>query len=295
MIEELRIKQIQKIKEKKKRTRKIIIFFIIILLFMIVSVIIISSSVDKNFGITRYILESGKIDGKIKIVALSDLHNKEYGENNINLIKAIDTEEPDMIVMLGDMVNQDEDNLSIIRYLCQELMKIAPVYYALGNHEGTMMTREENTIAIDQILQEEGVHVLCNRYELFHKNGLTICIGGITTNEKNYDDWSEEAMKEFFENDSYKILLSHFPSVYYERLKNEQFDLAFAGHYHGGMIRIPILGGVYHPETGFFPRYSGGCYKLTFGKLIVSRGLGNHGMIPRINNKPELLVVEVQG
>lgn len=93
----------------------------------------------------------------------------------------------------------------------------------------------------------------------------------------------------------FKILVSHHPDLYYKELADAEVDLALAAHYHGGQISIPGLGGLYHPNAGFFPRYAEEVHQLEHAELIVSRGLGNHGLIPRVNNKPELVVITVNG
>ncbi len=291
MIEELRRQQIEEIQKRrlndKRRRRK---FFLIIpavlLLIQIYS--------DTHFQITYYELESEKTEAPVKIVVLSDLHSVEYGQGNQKLIEAVKTEEPDFIAMLGDMVNKDDTDFSVIRHLCRELKEIAPVYYTLGNHEGSLMFGRLDSVELDKFLEEEGVKVLINQVAEFKKDDTTICLAGTSNGAQDYDQWAREKLEDFWSMEGYKIVLSHFPDLYYDKLKDKDFDLALAGHYHGGIIRIPGVGGLYHPEEGLFPRYSGGRYLLTHGVLIVSRGIGGHGFIPRINNRPELVVIEIK-
>lgn len=291
MIEELRQKQIEAVRQRRKKIRKRqISAAVMILVLMILAV----TSDNRHFKITRYELESDKVDGAFKIIAMSDLHSWEFGEKNSELIEAVRQEQPDMIVMVGDMVNKDDSILAVIRNLCSKLNQIAPVYYSMGNHEGTMMNGRVDSIAIDRVLREDGVHVLYNQVEALEtEGGKSILAAGISTSEVNYDKWSKKNLEEFWNSSDYKILLSHSPTLYYEKLKDAEFDLAFAGHFHGGLIRLPFLGGLYHQDTGFSPRYDGGLYELSRGSLIVTTGLGNHSVIPRINNKPELVVVQI--
>ncbi len=143
------------------------------------------------------------------------------------------------------------------------------------------------------ILEKEDVRFLINQTTEFQKKDTVIKIAGISNEAKGYDYWAKEKLAGFWEQEGYKLVLSHFPDLYYEKLKEAELDLALAGHYHGGMIRIPGVGGLFHPEEGFFPEYSGGLYALTKGTLIVSRGIGGHGWIPRVNNRPELVVIEL--
>lgn len=294
MLEEIRARQMAAVLERRKnaKKRRHILVVALLLIFFVIFVTV-QFIGNYSFEVTHYSLNSNKLEIPIRIAALSDLHSKEYGEENEKLVETIKNEHPDMIVMLGDMVNKDDADISVIRTLCRQLKEIAPVYYSMGNHEGTMMTTRTDSIDINRILKEDGVHVLYNQTEDFEKDGTVIHLAGISTSYNNYDQWSKEPLKDFWDLDGYKILLSHYPALYYEKLKDAKVDLALAGHYHGGVVRIPGLGGLYHPEEGFFPKYSGGKYSLTYGTLIVSRGLGDHGFALRINNRPELVIIDI--
>lgn len=295
MIEELRQKQIEAVRKKKRRRRKRRLIAGICGIAVILFLGILALSDNRHIEITRYELETQKFDTSLKIAVMSDLHSCEFGEKNSELIEMVRAEKPDLIAMAGDMVNKDDDNLTVVRNLCTKLNEIAPVYYSMGNHEGTMMNGRMDSIAIDKVLEEDGIRVLYNESEPLKHDGVEIQIAGISTSEVNYDKWSRDNLEEFWESEDYKIFISHSPTLYYEKMANAEFDLAIAGHFHGGMIRLPGLGGLYHIDTGFFPRYSGGAYELANGTLVVTRGLGNHGAIPRINNKPELVMIEING
>lgn len=298
IVEKLRRQQMEEINRKeiegrKKERKKLRLWVLSLIILILGGYLIFQALGNHHFEITYYHLASEKIDTSIKVVVLSDLHNVEFGEQNKELIEAVRKEQPDFIAMLGDMVNKDSKNATVVQHLCSELGEIAPVYYSLGNHEGTLMYGRLDTVALDKILAEEGVKVLINQATEFKKGDTTILIAGTSTGGKDYDYWAKERLESFWNMEGYKIFLSHYPNLYYNKLKDADFDLALAGHYHGGLIRIPGLGGLYHPEGGVFPRYSGGEYSLSKGTLIVSRGLGGHGWIPRINNRPELVIVEI--
>lgn len=298
VVEELRRQQAEAVREKeekqKRRRKKRLLpgvfwmFFLLLIVFLAVHI-----SGNRRFEVSYYRLSSEKINTPVKFVVLSDLHSVEYGENNEELIEAIRKEEPDFIAMIGDMLNQDDGNTTVIQNLCRALKEVAPVYYTLGNHEGTLMYGRLDSVALDEVLAKEEVRLLINQTAEFQKGDTVIQIAGISNEAEGYDYWAKEKLTGFWENEDYKLVLSHFPDLYYEKLKDERFDLALAGHYHGGMVRIPGMEGLYHPQEGFFPRYSGGQYELTNGTLIVSRGIGGHGWIPRVNNRPELVVVEL--
>ena len=113
------------------------------------------------------------------------------------------------------------------------------------------------------------------------------------------EDIFEEFVGNFFDeyekSRDFKLLLAHYPSLYYEALADGDIDLGICGHYHGGQVRLPFMGGLYHGDTGFFPKYNGGMYVLPNSTIFVSRGLGGHSGLPRINNRPELAVIDING
>lgn len=293
MIEELRREQMNKIIKRKKAKRKKFFLSLGIIFCAFIGVLVWAIYDSKKLEVTYYELTSEKVNDTIRFAVLSDLHSREFGEKNQDLIKKISEESPDLIFMVGDMVNKDDENINVIQNLCDELLKIAPIYYSIGNHEGNMLYAREYPIPLVEILQEKGVSVLLNDYIKINIRDNSLCIAGIATSEEDYDLYSAEQIKGFWDCEEYKILLSHYPTLYYEKLKNAEMDLAIAGHFHGGIIRIPGLGGLYHPEDGIFPKYSGGQYELLNGTLIVSRGMGGDNIIPRINNKAELIIIEV--
>ncbi len=300
MLEELRRLQMEEVQRKitearRRRRKRLFILFPLVLLVITGVFLALQVEANRHFEVTRYCLESGKVKTPIKLVVLSDLHSMEYGEENRELIEAIQREQPDLIAMVGDMVNKDDEDFTGVRYLCRRLKEIAPVYYTLGNHEGTLMYGRLDSVPLDELLTEEGARVLINETAEFQKGETLVRLAGISNEAAGYDRWAKDKLADFWESEGYKIVLSHFPDLYYEKLKDARFDLALAGHYHGGLIRVTGIGGLYHPEDGLFPKYSGGEYPLTNGTLIVSRGIGGHGLIPRIHNRPELVIVEIAG
>lgn len=227
----------------------------------------------------------------IRLVVLSDLHNAEFGENNIELVEKIRKLSPDLILMAGDMVDKNSSNTDIVVSLCKQLVEIAPIYYGLGNHEGTMMY--VNGLRVDGLLRDVGVTVLVNQSADVTIKNTAISIGSVATGINNFDEYSVPFMEEFEQKDTLKILIAHFPDLFYERLADVKVDLAISGHYHGGQVQIPFLGGLYSADHGLFPQYCNGMFSLTNAKLFVTRGLGNSHKFPRINNRPEIAVIDV--
>ena len=200
---------------------------------------------------------------------------------------------PDLIAVAGDMVNADDDNLDVILTLCSQLTEVAPVYYSPGNHESNLMY--EKGSPIERMLLELGVHVLVNRAEEVTINRTPLLIGGLTTSTEGYEEYGAVFFDEYEKSNAFKLLIAHYPSLYYEYLADGHIDLGVCGHYHGGQFRLPVVGGVYHGDTGFFPKYSGGMYRLANSTIFVSRGMGGHNGLPRINNRPELAVIDING
>lgn len=266
-----------------------IIFAIMILIFGLCHLL------SDELEVTFYHLYSSKMTGaeNARIVVLADLHNREFGDGNADLIAKIAVLKPDLIIMAGDMVNGDDDNLDIILNLCDELVEIAPIYYSPGNHESHLLYERESPL--ESRLLERGVHVLINRAEEVMIHKTPFLIGSLTTSPEGYHEYGAAFIEEYEKSDDFKLLISHYPSLYYEALANTEIDLGVCGHYHGGLVRLPVVGGLYHGDTGLFPKYSNGMYELPHSTIFVSRGMGDHSGFPRINNRPELAVIDING
>lgn len=279
-----------------KKGLRVIIGIGIVLLLLIIGLAIYNKIANAHFTTTYYEVETEKLSQDVKLVVLSDLHNQEYGEKNWELVSAIRAEEPDFIVMCGDMVKETEPDISVLLNLCRDLTDIADVYFLYGNHEGVLEFAEKGAkVAISESIAEEGVHVCWpGDYEITVGEDV-IDFFSISISEENYrnDRQIQNAFEDFLGKDTYKIAASHYPQIFYDTFPDEDYDLAIAGHFHGGQIILPGIGGLYHTDTGFFPKYYGGEYQLGKGTLIISRGLGNSSFVPRINNRPELVVITI--
>lgn len=277
---------------RKKRLGQTALWIILIAIFFITGGVYLLS---ENLEVTFYHLYSAKMTGSanVRMVVLSDMHNREFGPGNEELVKQIQTLQPDIILVAGDMVNSDEENLDIILNLCSQLVEIAPVYYSPGNHEDYLMYEKE--VPLEQLLMDKGVHVLVNRAETVTIHNTIFSIGGLTTSVEGYEEYGAEFLEDYENSGGFKLLISHYPSLYYEKLADKEIDLGVCGHYHGGQIRIPLIGGLYHGDTGFFPKYNGGMYHLPHSTVFVSRGMGGHSRFPRVNNRPELAVIDING
>ncbi len=233
----------------------------------------------------------------LKILHISDLHNKNFGGRIFDKIKDIN---PDIIVITGDLIDRRRTNISVAAELVKNMAKTTPVYYASGNHEQLSGRYSE----IRDTLIGLNVNVLDNSCILLNKNGDVISVSGIIDpsvnfGNKNYNPkrnivYVKSSINEAVEDKKlFNILLSHRPE-YFDVYEEEEVDLVFSGHAHGGQIRISFLGGILSPDQGFFPEYSEGMHSLGETTMVVSRGLGNSLFPFRVFNRPELVVVTLK-
>lgn len=244
-----------------------------------------------------------ELEDPIRIVQLTDLHGKVFGEENDMLVEMVAEAEPDLILMTGDMVDRDAENADVACDLIRALTKIAPVYYGYGNHEYTWMNA--NGESLTPVLTEAGAMVLDVAYADIEVKGQPLRIGGYHGYYRQpgmYQVTAEEHQRQLsfcedFENtERYKLLLCHIPTAWLDWGYMDKFsvDLVLSGHYHGGQIRLPLIGGLYAPYVGMFPEYTEGMFEGGKATCILSTGLGSSLGLPRINNLPELTVVTLR-
>ena len=248
-----------------------------------------------HYQIRYYRLTSAHVSERLRIVFLSDLHLREYGEGNAELVENIRALDPDLILLGGDLVTFPNPNYDKMLTLCQKLAALAPVYGVLGNHESEILYG-----GVDPDLAEKftaaGVHLLRNEQATLQLGSNTVELVGLEGALDDFDKYgaSDRAESLTSQYDAFRICLDHVPMAFVDHLEDTPFDLGLAGHTHGGLIRLPVLGRLYSAEEGLFPTYAGGSYTLSSGAtLIVGCGLGDSNNIPRIYNPPELVLVDV--
>ena len=258
------------------------------------------------FQSVHYHLKSKKIKAPITLVMLADLHNHVYGEQNEVLLNAIRAEKPDFVCIAGDMlIGHSQISYEVAQEAVKALAKEFQVFYGLGNHEARMKhdlkiygTRFEDYMAP---LKALGVQVLVNDWKDINIKGNQIRIYGYDLPMKYFEKFNryvfEEAqLKESLgiceDKERCNILLAHNP-IYFRQYAAWGADLTLSGHLHGGIIRLPLIGGVITPQAKLFPRYCAGKYNIGEKYLIVSRGLGTHTIPIRFNNPPELSVIHL--
>ena len=253
--------------------------------------------------VSRFRVSSPKIprafDGA-RILQLSDLHGTRFGRHNARLLRKVTAENPDYIFITGDMVSRTDRDHTPFFEVAQELGRRFPCYYIAGNHELDMPPARLN--AFYGRLSSCGVSVVNNQTVRLRKNGGQILLSGLCVPLACYPEAKhvtrhckftmEEMDRSLGKPDSggYRILLAHTP-LSFEVYARWGADLAFSGHVHGGMIRLPFAGGLLSPDRRFFPKYSAGVYERDGCRMIVSRGLGSGFFGARILNPPEIVAV----
>lgn len=224
-----------------------------------------------------------------RVVQVSDLHGKEFGDGNETLLKKVAELEPDLIAITGDIVD-NVSQFSMITSVAEGLVAIAPTYYVTGNHEWAI----KEAYTVKALLRECGVTVLSNEFLPLERGGETIVLAGIDDPNGPYDQKTPGELADEIRaayGNPYILLLGH-RNEYYEVYSDAGFDLTLCGHVHGGIIRLPFTDGLIdNTRRRFFPTYTAGLYDLPGGELMVSRGLGNGGSSFRLFNWPHLPVI----
>jgi len=279
----------------KRLSFKIIAVLITFLCFFL----ILQCAFNNRVAVRHYTIKTDKLGANtsVRAVVLSDLHSTIHGNNQQSLIDKIVRQNPDVILLAGDIAD-DNAPFEGTRLLLEGIHDLCPVYYVTGNHE---YWHSDVQWILEQI-ESLGVTILSDEYEEIEINRNTILIAGVEDPERWRFDrdyvWEnsiDEAFCELTSSDTFKFLIAHRPERI-ETYVKYPFDLVVSGHTHGGQVRIPfILNGLIAPDQDWHPEYSGGLYKFNELFLIISRGLSINPRLPRIFNPPEIVVIDILG
>ena len=271
--------------------------------------------IGKGLYTKKYQIYSPKLplsfDG-FKFIFISDLHGKIYGKENTTLIQLINKANPDCILIGGDMMVGGENpnyefgyspisakSVDISVDLISKLSKKYTIIHALGNHEEKL--HSELWRKYTEALKEFNVKLIDNDvYRFINDDEEQIDIYGLSLGREFYPKFKRKELdvrnitdKIGTKGENYSILMAHSP-VYFSAYSKWGADLTLSGHLHGGIMRLPFVGGVIGPDFFIFPKYSGGLYKENNRNMIVSCGAGMHTVNLRIFNPPELTLVELR-
>ena len=254
---------------------------------------VLALGLDSRLAVREYRVESAHVTAPVRLAVLTDLHACFYGEGQADLLSAVAEQSPDLVLLGGDIVDDDpgmpeERALETVEALAARW----PVYYVTGNHEFWTGRVEE----VKDRLRARGAVVLEGGCRTVEAAGQTIQIAGVDDPAVGEAAWRAQlsAAAAGVDGEHFSLLLTHRP----ERVEDYAglgFGLILAGHAHGGQWRVPgLINGLIAPDQGLFPRYAGGRYQLGESVLLVSRGLARESTrVPRLFNRPELVVVEV--
>lgn len=276
---------------KRRKRRSLFVFSVLIIIF---SALFISALIaNKSIVTTELTVTDKELPESFcgfRIAQVSDLHNDELGKDNVRTVKAIKDAKPDIIVITGDIISSyDQKDIDIALSFVEDIIDTAPCYYVSGNHE----SRIDKYPEFADKLSDLGVIILDDEKTVIERNGEAIDLIGLRDPSfYAYTDTKKlmQSKLDALVGESFSILLSHRPE-YIDIYSKAGCDLVLSGHVHGGQFRLPLIGGLYGPGQGFFPKYDSGLYRKGDTQMYVSRGLGNSVFPLRINNRPELVVI----
>lgn len=267
----------------------------IFIVFLILAAVFFLAVLDSRYNLTvteysvRNKLLPPELEG-MRVVHLSDLHGSRFGKNNSRLVKAVLAQKPDLIAITGDMIS-DMDELPAFEELIAGIEGAAPIYYVNGNHEWAGHCID----AVEEMLKRRGVRCLRNEFEPLYIPGtdkrIVVCGADDPNGAADMPDpneISDKLIAEYMED--YAIWLCH-RNDYVTMYPNVAANLLLCGHAHGGVIRLPLYGGLLDVSHSFGAEYETGMYYGKYFTMIVSRGLGNSIPVPRLFNRPEIVVV----
>lgn len=260
---------------------------------------------DSNrFVPVRYRFGDPRIRRKLRIVLLSDLHNKSYGKDNEKLLSAIGEAGPDLILSAGDlMTSVPEKSMEVAERLVEKLAARYPFYYGNGNHEYRIYHEEEKYGGMGKeyrsVLETCRIRLLENETAQLPLYGIRIA--GLDLRREHYKKFKEgelppSEINELLgtcQEDWFTILIAHNPA-FFESYAAWGADLTLSGHVHGGVMRLPFLGGVLSTSFRLFPKYDGGLFTIGSKAMVVSRGLGSHTIPIRVFNPAELVIIDLE-
>lgn len=260
--------------------------------------------------VTKYVVENKKVPKEFdgyNIVQISDLHSKLFGENNKKLIQKIKSLNPDIVVVTGDLIDGENNNYNVALDFMKEISKLYRVYYIIGNHEQKSLIKkykDEYKDYFNKLHQIDFVNLDNNKVEIVKGDsninlyGLTVpysCYKYLFDNQETTSidiDFLEEKLGKV-DREQFNILLVHTP-FYFDEYEKWGADLTLCGHVHGGIVRLPLVGGLLSPDRKFFPKYDLGEYIKNKSTMIVSKGLGGSKVLIRVNCKPEIVNIKLK-
>ena len=282
--------------ENSKKMRKASTCIIVIMILVLIGWIAWGNTAleSNTYGITATTLPK-EFDG-YRIAHVSDLHNAEMGNGNEKLLEMLQKANPDIIAITGDLVDSSRTDIEVALQFVEKAVEIAPCYYVTGNHEAYIEKGVYN--GLEKRMVSAGVTVLHDSEALLERAGQFISLTGVDDPDfvRSHGEigmsLNPERIASLSTIESFTLLLSHRPE-FFEQYASADVDLVLSGHAHGGQFRLPFVGGLAAPNQGLFPEYDAGLFVEGNTNMIVSRGIGNSVFPFRINNRPEVVIIEL--
>ena len=279
----------------KKRKFRSLAVAAAVLLVLIIWIVWDNSALELNTYTIHSPLLPDRFDG-FRIAHVSDLHNTEIGKDNEKLLSMLQDAAPDIIAITGDLIDSRNTDVEVALQFIREAVKIAPCYYVTGNHE----SRISEYSVLKAGMETAGVVILEDARSEISLGGETITLIGVNdpsfrTNILSGDSstvMDTKLTQLHADDDRFTILLSHRPELFDVYVRNSM-NLVLSGHAHGGQFRLPFVGGLVAPHQGLFPEYDAGLYTEGNTNMLVSRGVGNSIFPFRMNNRPEVILIEL--
>ena len=244
-----------------------------------------------SLKLTEYKIRNSKLSQSLRIVQVADLHRNGLDEK---AYQAIVAQEPDLIFVIGDLVDRDNSAIAPALDALETLVSIAPVYVSLGNQDVTHNARFQSNLK--EKFRKTGATVLDKEYIDIDINGQSLRIGGIygyclPDNVIEAREADSSFLYEFQDTTRYTILMAHMPVCWLlnKSLDYWDVDCVLSGHTHGGQVVLPLIGGLYAPDQGWFPGECSGHFQKDGKHLIITTGLGGTTPVPRFYNRPEVV------
>lgn len=270
-----------------------------------ICICLVSAAWDSNRFVTiTYEMKSDKITKPCRLVLLADLHNKSFGKGNKRLLAAIDEIKPDGILAAGDMLTAIKGaDFGHALSLMERLAARYRIYYGMGNHECRLGACPDSYPGMYEGymsgLRRAGIEPLINETAYLPECNIAVC--GAQIARAYYRHFRRKPMETSYlpkllgtpDREMFQLLIAHNP-VYFDAYAKWGADLVVSGHVHGGIVRLPVLGGVLSPAMTLFPKYDGGMFTENKSTMILSRGLSSHTPPVRIFNPGELIVIDLK-
>ena len=247
-----------------------------------------------NFELTEYKISSDRLPEEFsgfRIVQISDLHGSRFGAENRRLVEAVIAQKPDLIALTGDLITTGAD-LPAVEELLRGIAGIAPAYFVCGNHEWASGCVDELTA----MMERYGVRYLSNEYEPLSRGRARIIVAGEEdpngrADMPKPDEFIAQLRQEYPED--FVLMLGH-RNFWVQQYPALPVDLILSGHAHGGIVRMPFVGGLLDVQHRLGAQYEKGLYASGSYVMAVSRGLGNSIIVPRLFNRPELVTIVLE-